>query len=774
IWHLSFEDGLTGAAVGNNASDLEGCFDLSNPITVTRIEGFTDGGELATDDPTEICAGDGVADPIFVSLTGAVGSNSAWVITDDLGNILDLPAGPPFDLDGAGPGVCLIWHLSFEDGLVGAAVGNNAADLQGCFDLSNPITVTRTGVEGGTITTDDPTIICAGDGQADPINVTLENAIGTNSAWVITDDQGNILDLPAGPPFDFEGAGSGVCLIWHLSFEDGLMGAAVGNNASDLEGCFSLSNSIAVIRNGVNGGEISTDDPTEICAGDGIADPIDVTLTGEEGTNSAWVITDDQGNILDLPAGPPFDLEGAGGGTCLIWHLSFEDGLMGAAVGNNATDLDGCFDLSNPIAVVRNGVAGGEITTMDPTEICAGDGVADPIDVTLTGQEGMNSAWVITDDQGNILELPAGPPFDFEGAGSGICLIWHLSFEDGLMGAAVGNNASDLVGCFSLSNPITVTRNGVAGGEISTTDPTEICAGDGIGDPIDVALTGQEGTNSAWVITDDLGNILELPAGPPFDLDGAGPGVCLIWHLSFEDGLMGAAVGNNASDLDGCFSLSNSIAVTRTDVDGGEVSTVDGETAITVCTGDEIADVIAFQTTSMDANYQYVVTDDNNIILGLPGDNMVDFEDAGVGVCRLWGLAYTGNITAAVGDDAAAVALTDECFELSSNFVEVTRTDSEEPCILSVFGVDALDATVNLFPNPASDVLTVDVRFAQNVRGNVQLEIQNTLGQVVYRMERPSQEAWTEQIEVGDLTAGMYILNLRQDGQVQSLRFTKQ
>ena len=38
-----------------------------------------------------------------------------------------------------------------------------------------------------------------------------------------------------------------------------------------------------------------------------------------------------------------------------------------------------------------------------------------------------------------------------------------------------------------------------------------------------------------------------------------------------------------------------------------------------------------------------------NNILGFPGGNSQDFEGAGAGVCRVWGLAYTGNITAAIG-----------------------------------------------------------------------------------------------------------------------------
>jgi len=82
----------------------------------------------------------------------------------------------------------------------------------------------------------------------------------------------------------------------------------------------------------------------------GIADniPADgITLSGNSGTNSQWVVTDDQGNILGLPpsfTGPDFD--DAGAGVCFVWHLSYDDGLTGLAAGNNVNQLAGCFDLS--------------------------------------------------------------------------------------------------------------------------------------------------------------------------------------------------------------------------------------------------------------------------------------------------------------------------------------------------------------------------------------------------------------------------------------------
>ncbi|WP_299129763.1 T9SS type A sorting domain-containing protein, partial [uncultured Winogradskyella sp.] len=123
----------------------------------------------------------------------------------------------------------------------------------------------------------------------------------------------------------------------------------------------------------------------------------------------------------------------------------------------------GCFDLSNPVSITRNApdaaaiqIVGGGTTA----EICSGDGTADPIDVEIVGTGvGTNNGWLITDQAtGEILGLPAAPPFDLEGAGSGVCDIWYIRYEDGLTGLAAGNNVSDLMGCFDLSNPVSINR----------------------------------------------------------------------------------------------------------------------------------------------------------------------------------------------------------------------------------------------------------------------------------------------------------------------------
>jgi len=527
-------------------------------------------------DELDICAGDMISDAFEVSIHGNTGSNSAWVITDEALNILALPPSPPFDLDGAGAGTCLIWHLSYEDGLEGLNVGENADALNGCYDLSNAIQVNRSQPSGGTLE-GGPFEFCV-DGTPDFVSgITLTGNEGDNSAWVITDAAGNILGLPPMPGVvDFDEAGAGVCLIWHLSYAEGLTGLVMGGHVSGFEGCYDLSNPITVVRTEAGGacdamcensGGVLEGGPFEFCV-DGIADMVSgITLTANEGSNNQWVITDPSGNILGLPPMPGVvDFDEAGAGVCLIWNVSYEDGLTGlAADGNIFTGLEGCYSISNTITVTRNGTSGG-VLDGGPFDFCV-DGEPDFVSgITLTGNEGDNSAWVITDEAGNILGLPPMPGVvDFDGAGVGVCLIWNISYADGLTGLAGGNKVSELNGCYELSNSITVTRNGTSGGVLEG-GPFEFCV-DGTPDFVsDITLTGNEGDNSAWVITDPDGNILGLPPMPGVvDFDEAGVGVCLIWNLAYADGLTGLEAGNNVSDLMGCFSLSNSITVTRVD-----------------------------------------------------------------------------------------------------------------------------------------------------------------------------------------------------------------
>ncbi|MBJ6366821.1 T9SS type A sorting domain-containing protein [Snuella sedimenti] len=450
-------------------------------------------------------------------------------------------------------------------------------------------------VDGGVISTTDNTTVCVGDGIPDLINVAVENASGRVKQWIITDDENNILKLPEGSPFDFEDAPPGVCRIWHLSYNgikplvDPFWHKHV-KNLSDIKGRYSLSNYIEVTRQQKPTGGMLEGEPFEFCVGDGEADHIPegaITLSGNMGTNSQWVVTNEDGSeILGLPPNSytEVNFDGAPAGICLVWHLMYEDGLVGLEVGNNPADLMGCFDLSNAVTVIRRHTEGGTLTAGDDNtfEFCVGDGEADHIPegaISLSGNEGTHSSWVVTNEDGSeILGLPPNSysEVNFDEAPAGTCLVWHLSYEDDLTGLEVGNNPADLMGCFDLSNAVTVIRKHTEGGTLTAGDDNtfEFTVGDGTADniPADaITLEGNIGTNSQWVVTNEDGTIiLGLPENDytEVDFDGAGAGTCLVWHLSYENGLVGLEPPSEGdhlvASLEGCFSLSNSITITRT------------------------------------------------------------------------------------------------------------------------------------------------------------------------------------------------------------------
>ena len=558
----------------------EGDSDDDNPIVLDA--GTLQGGPFSF-------TVDGVPDMVSgISLNDfdGVGDIQSYVITDDARNVLGLPptleAVEGVDFDGAGVGDCYIYHITYQEGLTGLAMGENLDGLDGEFDLSNFIMVNRGALDAGLLSGGPYEFVV--DGLPDMVSQIMldaTNLTGDNQTYVITDDARNILGVPptleAVMGVDFDGAGVGSCYIYHLTYSTGLGGLEMGNNLDNLTGEFDLSNFVEVDRVALNAGSLSGG-PYDFVV-DGMPDLVttialdDSDLNGEKQT---YVITDDSKNILGVPptleAVMGVDFDGAGVGSCYIYHLTYSTDLEGLEMGSNLDDLTGLFGLSNFVVVNRNALDAG--TLSGGPFMFSVDGTPDMvsgISLDATNLTGSNQGYVITDDQLNILGLPptldAVEGIDFDGAGIGLCLIWHITYEDGITGLAAGEDAADLEGFFALSNSIRVYRNPnagtISGGPYTfTVDGTpDMVSG------ITLDSSNATGTNRTWVITDDAGNILGLPptlaAVEGVDFDAAGTGICFIWYMRYEDGLVGLEAGNNVADLEGLYGLSNSIQVTR-------------------------------------------------------------------------------------------------------------------------------------------------------------------------------------------------------------------
>jgi hypothetical protein len=225
-------------------------------------------------------------------------------------------------------------------------------------------------------------------------------------------------------------------------------------------------------------------------------------------------------------------------------------------------------------------------------------------------------------------------------------------------------------------------------------------------DVFNFVSTGAEATNFIFVITDLDNNILGVSEDGEIDFENEGEGISRVWGLAFEGDLL-ATVGDNAAGTmlaSGCFALSdNFVVVRREEPTGGTVRLDNGATATTLCPGDGVPDILTFVSTGATASndFAFLITDENGIVIGLPAGATVDFEGAPIGLCRVYGLSYSGDILVNEGDNISEVQLATECAALSENFVTVDRIDATTgPISLEGGGLEALICPGDLIPDP--------------------------------------------------------------------------
>ncbi len=334
------------------------------------------------------------------------------------------------------------------------------------------------------------------------------------------------------------------------------------------------------------------------------------------------------------------------------------------------------------------------------TPVICLDGTPDPITVSNNSASALSYAYIVTDDMGGVLAYPPGNTIDLDGATPGVCRIYGISYE-GTLNETTGIPVTSVTasGAHDLSdNYIEVTRTVPDGGMLdSDRGLTPVICLDGTPDPITVSNNSTSALNYAYIVTDDMGGVLAYPPGNVIDLDGATPGVCRIYGISYE-GTLNETTGIPVTNVtaSGCHDLSgNYVEVTRIGVDGGQVMHVAGHTAITICL-DANPDPLPMTNTSVytDMPYTYIVTDDSGMVLAFPPGGTIDLNGATPGVCRIYGISYTGVLDRATGVSVGAVT-SSVCSDLSDNYVRVTRHDTGSGCDTNI----SFEGTGRLLPN---------------------------------------------------------------------------
>ncbi len=93
--------------------------------------------------------------------------------------------------------------------------------------------------------------------------------------------------------------------------------------------------------------------------------------------------------------------------------------------------------------------------------------------------------------------------------------------------------------------------------------------------------------------------------------------------------------------------------------------------------------ILTFQaeTSTANANYVYILAEDNDNILIVFEEGSYDFSNLSLGTCHIWGFSYTGELvdeTIEQGEPVSAI-LSTECGFLSENFLEVQKINCVPP-----------------------------------------------------------------------------------------------
>ena len=79
-------------------------------------------------------------------------------------------------------------------------------------------------------------------------------------------------------------------------------------------------------------------------------------------------------------------------------------------------------------------------------------------------------------------------------------------------------------------------------------------------------------------------------------------------------------------------------------------------------------------------------------------------------------------------------------------------------------------AEINIHPNPTNDIVNVSI---ENLTANVQITIYNSVGQAVYTQNESVENGLNTVINLGDLSNGTYILQVRSEEGIWMKRIIK-
>ena len=690
------------------------CYALSENF-VRVIRERLDGGTVSTVDSNQsffACPMDGNPDILNLIHESNSGADYSYILIDTAGLYLGLILGGVLDIDGLAAGQCRAYGVS-HFGEILAQVGDTLLinDIQAfnfagiCSELSdNFVSITKSEVDAGILSSslgEGIAYLCTEPGS-NPFVLFESNTDSDQEYQLIVVDENNlVINLPEDLIVDFRGISANQCRVYGLSYNGDLQ-IELGESLLDLvelsSACFDLSmNFVSINKDEAEGGTIVFEDETEVfnaCNGDGRPDIAYFQTNSSSSLRYSYLLADNNLKFLNLIPADSLDFELFPPGQCLIVGASYS-GNFNMTLGDDVlTDevSDDCYEISsNFIVVSRQGFGNFALRTIDGDStafICPGTNGENLIEFDIDNPDGQEVLFLI-DDQSRIQEISLDGIISLDPTESGICYAQSAHFS-GSLRVEVGDLLVDTTTissrCYSLSDnlfPI-IKEEPVLDSVFSASGENTIyaCPGDGIPNFLKLIPSNPVFSELGSVITSTNGIILNVSARDSFDVELFPLGECLIYGLAFT-GNLAPIIGQDIAEVgefyDDCWDLSeNAIRIIKENPEAGLLLTLDGQQETSICVDDLSADYVITESFNREGSqFVYLYTDEQNVITAITITDSIDLDNAGIGTCRIYGLAFTGDLSISFSDDLDLVSeLSTDCYDLTDNFIAVSKTSS--------------------------------------------------------------------------------------------------
>gem|GEM_PF-378478 len=707
LWGIDLS-GSTLYAVEDNSNNLvqiNNMFGQAGPIEVTEkisVEGvvrthglvyvpesdmmlITDIGDAAMDDDGAIIR---IRNYSSASMDGNI-SISEQIRVEGGSSFLGNPVDISYDKDKAriyvaerarNGGMILCFPLPVASGSVAPTFKQNFPGASAIYfpglevDACEELEVTTVNLIGGGT---ESTIII--DGIADNISFESSSTSKENSfTFVVTNDAGDILAIPGGNMVDFDPAGLGICRVYGLSYLGRLLieegDNLLGDSAIFAEICANISsNYITINRIDQTQSEIQFYTSSNTSGLVGIFNVFDdnVIMTGfpSSGMDADGIFYDEDNDVL-------YQLDRTNNVVNAYGDLRSRqsNGTAPSITASSSSDFSNGRGIaySNGKLIVaqdESDTNGGNkiiIYNASASEITL-DKVFD-VEIDLWGiHADGNTLYAVVDNSSeiatfeNIFEnesilLTPSTTTNIEGMVRTHGLV-YISDLDMMLLTDVGDAASSGDGALVRIKKFTEVSSD---GRVSPSEQIRVAGGTSLlGNPVDIAY--DQNSRTVYVAENARNGGMILGYKLPILSGGIAPIYKKV--VAGASSVTFPGSGELVCDL----------------IDGGVLSLSTGGTEATILI-DGIADVLSFTSSGENdkVKYTYVVTDSDGVILGIPSGNSVDFDPPGVGLCRVYGVAYNGDLLISVGDNFLRhqIVISDDCFDVSDNFLTVNRLEA--------------------------------------------------------------------------------------------------